>query len=79
MTNGLLEAGCIGIEDGGRFPAECTGRGAGRSPEFLLRNLSPRARTLAITPEDLSHPIRNFTHWPVWNLPAAGRVAATFE
>jgi len=71
----LLEIECAGIENGGKFPLENTGRGADRSPEFLLRNLSPQARTLAVTLEDLSHPIRNFTHWLIWNLPAGDRIS----
>jgi len=74
MTNGPLEVECAGIENGGKFPVEYTGRGADRSPEFILRNLSPKARTLAITLEDQSHPIKNFTHWLIWNIPAGGRV-----
>ncbi len=74
MTNSLLEVECVGIQNGGKFPLEHTGRGADRSPEFLLRNLSPEARTLAVTLEDQSHPIRNFTHWLIWNIPAADRI-----
>jgi len=75
MTNNLLEVECAGIENGGKFPLDNTGRGADRSPEFLLHNLSPQARTLAITLEDQSHPIRNFTHWLIWNLPAGDRIS----
>ncbi len=74
MTDYILEVQCVGIENGGKFPLEHTGRGADRSPEFLLRNLSPQARTLAVTLEDQTHPIRNFTHWLIWNLPAGDRI-----
>lgn len=66
---------CTGMEDGGKIPVEHTGRGADQSPEFVLQNLSPDARTLAVTLEDLSHPIRDFTHWVIWNIPAADRIA----
>ncbi len=69
-----LEFTCAGIEDGGRFPVENTGRGEDRSPEFRIRSLPPEARTLAITLEDLSHPLNNFTHWLIWNIPAGDRV-----
>ena len=65
---------CPGIENGGRFPIEHTGRGQDRSPEFVLQNLSPQAKTVAITLEDLSHPIRDFTHWIIWNIPPSGRI-----
>lgn len=61
---------CPGLEDGGEFPLEYSGRGKNLSPEIALENLSPRARTLAVTLEDLSHPVRGFTHWLMWNYPA---------
>ena len=68
----LLE--CVGMKDGGRIPAVHTGRGQDRSPEFLIRDLSPAAKTLAITLEDVSHPLfPDFTHWLIWNLPENAR------
>ena len=39
---------CPGLEDGGRFPIQYTGRGEDRSPEILLESLDPLARTLAV-------------------------------
>jgi hypothetical protein len=69
----LLHIRCPGIEDG-KFLLDHTGRGRDLSPELLLENLSPEAVTLAVTLEDLSHPIKGFTHWLVWNLPASGRI-----
>ncbi len=71
-----LEFECVGIVDGGRFPIENTGRGQDLSPEFRIKNLSPDAKTLIITLEDFSHPIRNFTHWVIWNIPAADEIPA---
>ena len=64
---------CPGVENG-TFLLDHTGRGADRSPELVLEGLSPEAVTLAVTLEDLSHPIKNFTHWVIWNLPAADRI-----
>ncbi len=69
-----LEFECVGIKDGGRFPVENTGRGEDISPEFIIRNLSPDAKTIMITLEDLSHPVKNFTHWIIWNIPAANTI-----
>lgn len=66
----ILQFHCPGLTDGGRFPQEYTGRGQNLSPEIILENLSPKAKTLAVTLEDLSHPIKNFTHWVMWNFPA---------
>jgi len=74
MEGTVLEFTCAGIEDGKKIPAAYTGRGEDLSPEFLIRNLSPKARTLAVTLEDLTHPIKDFTHWIVWNIPAAAKI-----
>ena len=63
----VLEFECIGIDNGSKFPIEYTGRGKDISPEFIIRNLSPSAKTLAVTLEDLSH-------WLIWNIPAADRI-----
>ena len=40
------------------------------SPEFRIKNLSDKAKSLVIILEDLSHPIKNFTHWIAWNIKA---------
>ena len=74
MNYTILEFTCIGIDNDREFPLENTGRGQDISPEFLIKNLSPKAKTLAITLEDLSHPIKEFTHWLIWNIPAANQV-----
>ena len=71
MNNTVLEFECIGMDGGSKFPIEYTGRGQDISPEFIIKNLSPNAKTLAVTLEDLSHPIKDFTHWIIWNIPAA--------
>ena len=57
-----------------KFPIEYTGRGKDSSPEIAIGNLSDDAETLAVTLEDISHPIKNFTHWIIWNIPAAGKI-----
>ena len=74
MNNAILEFTCMDIENDGKFPLRNTGRGQDISPEFLIKNLSSRAKTLAITLEDLSHPVKDFTHWLIWNIPAANQV-----
>ena len=66
----ILRFRCPGLEDGGRFPLDNTGRGKDLSPEITLENLSPQVKTLAVTLEDLSHPMKGFTHWVMWNFPA---------
>ena len=66
-----LEIVCGGISSDGRFLMEHTGRGEDISPEFVIKELSPNAKSLIITLEDMSHPIKRFTHWIIWNIPAA--------
>ena len=73
MEEKMLKIHCPGIENG-KFHIDHTGRGRDLSPELILENLSPAAVTLAVTLEDMSHPIKNFTHWVIWNLPAADRI-----
>lgn len=69
-----LEFVCEGIDGKKRFLREFTGRGSDVSPEFVIKNLSPNAKTLLITLEDMFHPIKNFTHWVAWNIPAASTI-----
>lgn len=69
----ILQVRCPGIENS-KFLLSHTGRGRDLSPELVLENLSPGAKTLAVVLEDMSHPMKDFTHWVVWNLPAADRV-----
>ncbi len=68
-----LKVSCPGIVNG-RFLPDHTGRGRDLSPELVLENLSPEAAALAVTLEDMSHPIKGFTHWVAWNLPVADRI-----
>lgn len=68
-----LKVSCPGIENG-KFHIDHTGRGKDLSPELTLENLSPDAKTLAVVLEDMSHPIKGFTHWVIWNLPVSDRI-----
>ena len=69
----LLTVHCPGIENG-KFLLDHTGRGQDVSPELILEGLFPEAKTLAVTLEDMSHPIKGFTHWVIWNLPVSDRI-----
>ena len=64
INNYELQVRCIGLESNDIFPLENTGRGKDISPAFEFENLSPMAKTIAITLEDIKHPLfKNFTHW----------------
>lgn len=73
MEEKILKVRCPGIENG-KFHIDHTGRGEDRSPELVLENLSPGAKTLAVTLEDMSHPMKDFTHWVIWNLPVSDKI-----
>lgn len=60
----------------GKFKTEHTGYDKDLSPAFYIENLSPKAKSLVLTLEDLSHPIKNFTHWTIWNVPATSFIGA---
>ncbi len=58
------------FKDGDMIPIEYTGYGKNVSPEFKIKNLSTEAKSLVVILEDLSHPIKNYTHWIAWNIKA---------
>ena len=58
------------FKDKEMIPLKYTGYGENVSPEFKIKNLSIKAKSLVIILEDLSHPIKNFTHWIAWNIKA---------
>ena len=51
-NNRELQIHCAGFVNNELFPLENTGRGKDISPEFTFTNLSPLAKTVAITLED---------------------------
>ena len=69
MEQNNLRFECTGLTNGGCFPLDYTGRGKDLSPEFKILNLSPDAKSIIVILEDLSHPIKGFTHWVIWNIP----------
>lgn len=73
MEDQALHIRCPGIQKG-KFLPDHAGRGRDVSPELILEGLSPEARTLAVTLEDMSHPIKGFTHWLIWNLPVSDKI-----
>ena len=59
------------FEDGGGLPARFTCDGDGVSPPLRWREVSPRARDLALLVEDPDASGGTFVHWTVWKLPFA--------
>lgn len=79
MDNYILDIECKGMKNKEKFPIEYTGRGENISPEFNVKNLSENAKSLVITLEDLTHPINKFTHWIIWNVPAANKIPGAIK
>ncbi len=75
LEKDILKFKCSGIDAQGKILLEYSGYGKDISPEFVIENLSPSAKTIAITLEDLSHPIKGFTHWVIWNIPATNIIS----
>ena len=55
MKNNKLQFECKELKEGERFPLKYTGRGEDKSPEFIIHNLSPDAKTIAIIMDDIKH------------------------
>lgn len=70
MNNDNLIIECTDFKNNDKFPVKYTGYGENISPEFIIDNLSSEAKTYIIILEDLDHPIKNFTHWIIWNIPS---------
>ena len=66
-----LAVSCSSFDENGWIPLKHSARGADISPEIRLQEISPQGKTIAVTLEDISHPLfHNYTHWLIWNLPA---------
>ena len=73
-----LQFECIGLKPNGRFPLINTGRDQDKSPAFILKNLNPVAKSIAITLDDTSIPglFGDFNHWLIWNIPVKSNIPA---
>lgn len=58
------------FEPEGWMPDCCSGYGKDESPELHIENIAAGAVSMAITLDDLGHPIHpGYNHWLAWNLP----------
>ena len=54
------------------IPIQYTGYGDDISPELHLSEIDENAKSLAITMDDMGHPIPAYNHWVIWNIPVMG-------
>lgn len=58
------------FEEGGWIPLRYSAYGENLSPDFIISGIAPKAKSIAITLDDASHPIfPNYNHWLIWNIP----------
>lgn len=62
------------FEQNGLIPIKYTGHGADESPEIQLIGLSENAVSIAIIMNDMGHPIPDYNHWVIWNIPAIAKI-----
>ncbi len=58
---------CKDLQNGGIFPQKYTHRGEEISPEFILKNVSSKGKTISIIFDDIDQAMN---HWMIWNIPA---------
>ncbi|WMI82133.1 YbhB/YbcL family Raf kinase inhibitor-like protein [Anaerotignum sp. MB30-C6] len=65
-----LEVAIPAFKEGEWIPIEYTARGIDISPEIHIAEVDEHAISIAITLDDVSHPLfKNYNHWLIWNLP----------
>ena len=73
-TNGLKLL-LHSIDSSGRFQEDTTGRGRDESPEIVLKGRDPDGASVAVTLEDMTHPLfGTMTHWLIWNIEPTDRI-----
>jgi len=69
IDSGGLRILSFGADESGRFDRDSTGRGIDHSPEIVLEGRSPKGVSMAVTLEDITHPLfGSMTHWLIWNI-----------
>jgi len=57
------------FENEGTIPIRYTGCGEDISPELHLSEIEDEAKSIAIIMNDIGHPIPEYNHWVIWNIP----------
>lgn len=69
MTQTELAVKSPAFEEGGMIPVKHTGYGDDISPALELGKIAEGAKSIVIIMDDVDHPIKNYNHWVLWNLP----------
>ena len=71
----MLNIVCPSFGEDGEIPKKHTGFGEDFSPQFVLSDMNPSAKSLAIIMDDLDVPFRGeLNHWIIWNLPPVNNI-----
>lgn len=57
------------FENEGLIPKEYTGYGDDISPELHLTGIDEAAKSIVIIMDDMGHPVPDYNHWIIWNIP----------
>lgn len=66
-----LKVTSTAFENDGDIPIKYTGKSEDISPALELDTIDADAKTIAITMDDLDHPLGTYNHWVIWNIPAS--------
>lgn len=65
------------FQDQGAIPLQYSARGKNISPSLSIDNISPCAKSIAVTMDDISHPLFGvYNHWLIWNIPILNIIPA---
>jgi Raf kinase inhibitor-like YbhB/YbcL family protein len=66
-----IEVFSLAFVNNGFIPVKYTGQGENISPPLVIPNIAGNAKSFAIIMDDPDAPMGIFTHWLIWNIPAA--------
>lgn len=62
------------FKDGEKIPKDFSCEGGNASPELLIEDVPPEAKSLALVMDDPDAPRGTFVHWLLWNIPPEAKL-----
>ena len=76
----MLKMTSPSFADGGWIPDRHAGYGEDQSPEFHIKGIDERAKTMVMTLDDLGHPLEpGYNHWIAWNITPTERIPSAVQ
>lgn len=67
------------FENNGLIPIDYTGYGSDNLPELILKEICKDAVSITIIMNDMSHPIPEYNHWLIWNIPVMSVIPRSID